>query len=102
MEELALMTDRLKQLDSHDALFLLKHCLAIPKMTYILRSSPCFKQPEILEQYDGIMRQSLESILNVPLGEEAWSQSSLPVAWGGLGIRKATEVSLPAFLADFD
>ena len=31
--------------------------------------------------------------------EKEWTQCSLPVVWGGLGIRKATDLALPAFLA---
>ena len=31
--------------------------------------------------------------------ENAWSQSSLPVKRGGLGIRMATDLSLPAFIS---
>ena len=99
MEDLSLMAKRLEEVDAHDGLFLLSHCLAIPRMTYILRSAPCFRKLDILAQYNDIIRSSLESILNAPLDDEAWSQGSLPVSWSGVGIRKATEVSVPAFLA---
>ena len=45
------------------------------------------------------MKEALKNILNVKLEEEAWTQCSLPVSQGGLGIRKATDVAPPAFLA---
>ena len=45
------------------------------------------------------MRQSLEKINNIPLKEDQWTQSSLPVARSGIGIRRATDIALPAFLA---
>ena len=48
---------------------------------------------------DEEMRMSLEGILNIKLHEDAWSQSSLPVKKGGLGIRMATDLALPAFLS---
>ena len=36
------MGERLKHLPSHDALLLLRHSLAIPKLLYSLRSAACF------------------------------------------------------------
>ena len=45
------------------------------------------------------MRKSLQKILNVELKDEAFLQSSLPVKQGGLGIRMATDIALPAFLS---
>ena len=45
------------------------------------------------------MKKCLEDIININLGQEAWTQSSLPVKQGGLGIRKATDLALSAFLS---
>ena len=39
---LELMGDRLRYIHSHDAITLLRHSFAIPKMLHILRTSPCF------------------------------------------------------------
>jgi hypothetical protein len=33
------------------------------------------------------------------LGDNSWDQASLQIRCGGLGIRKASDVALPAFLA---
>ena len=52
LENLQLMVSRLKEIDSHEALFLLRHCFGIPKLTHHLRSSPCFLIPEILEHFN--------------------------------------------------
>ena len=93
------MAERLQEIDSHDAVFLLCHCFSIPKLMYFLRSAPCFKEVDILQQYDQQLRSSLENILNITLEEQAWEQSTLPVAKGGLGIRRASDLALPAFLA---
>ncbi|KAI5640648.1 hypothetical protein NE865_06966 [Phthorimaea operculella] len=41
----------------------------------------------------------LIKILNCQLTPEAWSQASLPIRFGGIGIRKISAVSLPAFLS---
>ena len=99
LESLELMGERLEMMDAHDALFLLKNVFAIPKLTYFLRTAPFFKYQTILELYNDSMRDILEKILNIKLEDKAWQQSSLPVALGGLGIRWATDISLPAFLS---
>jgi hypothetical protein len=45
------------------------------------------------------MKSALEKILNCELNITQWRQSSLPVNFGGLGIRSLLEISLPAFLS---
>ena len=99
LDELRLMGERLAMIDAHDALFLLRNCFAIPKLTYFLRTAPFFKKQEILAKYDEVLRSSLETILNVTLEGDAWVQSSLPASKGGLGIRWASDLALPAFLS---
>ena len=71
----------------------------MPKLTYFLRSAPCFLKPAILERYDTIIRNALVKIMNVQLPEEAWSQATLPVSKGGLGLRPASEVALAGYLS---
>ena len=42
----------------------------------------------------------LEKILNIKMDQEdAWTQSTLPVARGGLGIRSIKDIALPAFIS---
>jgi Reverse transcriptase (RNA-dependent DNA polymerase) len=89
---------RLKRLNAHDAFYLLKNCFSLPKLQYILRCSPCY-QSDMLQQYDSVIRDTLQSILNVTLTDDAWMQATLPVKHGGIGIRLATQVSLPAYLS---
>ncbi|KAJ8704030.1 hypothetical protein PYW07_013330 [Mythimna separata] len=48
---------------------------------------------------DQIIRQTLTSILNVAMDDRAWSQATLPIRIGGLGIRKISSISLPAFVS---
>jgi hypothetical protein len=98
ISEFRRLADRLKKLNAHDAFFLLKNCFSLPKLQYILRCSPCYNSP-ILTQYDDTIRDTLQSILNIELSETAWVQATLPVKRGGIGIRLATQVSLPAFLS---
>ena len=101
LEDLKRMTENLKQLNAHDALFLLKNCFSIPKLTYTLRCAPCYNQ-EILSEYDDVIRSTLQLILKISLSEDAWCQASLPVSNGAIGVRSACQVALPAFLSSVE
>ena len=90
---------RLGLLPAHQALFILKNCLSLPKLSYILRCAECFKFGEKLDEFDKVIRDSLESITNVPMSEDVWDQSSQPTGLGGLGIPKASEIALPAYIS---
>ena len=94
------MGNRLKYLRSQDALILLKNALAIPKLLYLLRTSPCFFST-LLEDYDSQLRNLLNTIPNnnMDANSPAWLQASLPVRSGGLGIRRAVQLAPSAFLA---
>lgn len=48
---------------------------------------------------DTHLKTALENIVNVRMNEVQWLQSSLPVNYGGLGIRSLLHISLPAYLA---
>ena len=53
----------------------------------------------MLHEYDTTIRTASQSILNVQLSDAAWYQAILPVTKGGLGIRAASDIALPAFLS---
>ena len=100
LESLKLMASRLEEIDKHDALFLLRQCFAIPKVTYFFRTGPCFMKPEILEEYDQVIKEALTNILNMSfINESVWNQCTLPVKEGGLGVRSAKDLALPAYLS---
>ena len=72
IEKLKLMGGRLQHLYSQDALLLLRNSFAIPKVLYILRTTPCFLS-EQLEVFDGALRSILSQVLNIDLDQEmAW------------------------------
>jgi len=98
LTEFRRLASRLTTLAAHDALFLLKNCFSIPKLLYTLRCAACYKS-SVLEQYDNVIRHTLKIVLNVDLTEDVWRQATLPVSSGGLGVRLATDLALPAFLA---
>lgn len=84
------------------ALFLLKNCFSIPKLTYSIRCSPCFQHTDLLQNYDDTVMNILSKICNIALVQSSCEQACLPTAMGGLGIPKATVLALPAFLASAD
>jgi hypothetical protein len=47
-------------------------------------------------RYDDCIHDTLEVILNVELSDHSWLQASLPVSVGGLGVRTASQIVLPA------
>ena len=99
LDNLQKLCDTLKSLNAHDAFFLLKHCFSLPKLLFILRCAPCYQRQFLLHEYDTTIRTALQSILNVQLSDAAWYQAILPVSNGGLGIRAASDIALPAFLS---
>ena len=92
------VSERLLKLSAHEAFFLLKNSLAIPRLQYILRSSPCCLSSELLS-LDEEVRRILSSVLNLRLDSGTWTQASLPVRWGGIGVRSASALAPSAFLA---
>ena len=95
--QLQLMGGRLPHLHSHDALLLLRHSFTIPKLIYIMRTSPCFLSAE-LEVYDNLLKTILCDVINVRLDEVSWSQACLPIRFGGIGVRRVAQLAT-SFLA---
>jgi len=88
------ITENLELIEPHQAFFILKSCLS-----NLLRSAPCFNCKEELEAFDTAMRINTEKISNVSFVKDSWSQASLPIRHGGLGLRSAADPSLPGFLS---
>ena len=93
------LVDRLSILGSHQALFLLKNCLSLPKLLYIMRTEHVYQFEDLLRSFDEIIRTSLSKVTNIAMTEPVWRQASLPVRHGGLGIRRTEQLALPAYLA---
>ena len=82
-----------------DALCLLRHSFAIPKVLYMLRSAPCYSSAH-LGAYDEELRSTLSEVLNISLEDDcSWLQASLSVGYDGIGVRRATQLAPSAFLA---
>ena len=99
LEQIATLGQSLQGLSSHHRLFLLNYCVGIPRLLYMIRSSPCFLVPEVLRNIDASFRQFLTETLNIQLDDKAWRQASLPVKAGGLGVRRIEDLALPAYLS---
>ena len=81
------MADRLRLLSSHNAIQLLKHSFSLPKLLYNLRTALSFLSLVLLD-YDELYKSALSRITNIYFEKDdsAWSQATLPVRLGGLGI----------------
>ena len=63
------------------------------------RTAPCFLRPAV-EVYDSLLRRVLGDIAYVYFQEDGtWTQASLPVGAGGIGVRKVAHLAPSAFLA---
>ena len=69
---------------------LLRSCLSLPKLAFILRCCPPPKILNALNYFDDVMREALSDMLGSPLSDWAWLKASLPSSSGGLGLRQAT------------
>lgn len=89
----------MKYLNTHQALFILRNCLSLPKMMHLLRSSPCYRFQEKLNEFDCMIKNSAENIINVNFNENAWIQSTLPIRPGGIGLILASDIASSAFIS---
>jgi len=97
-DDLTRAVSRLKLINAHDALILLRASFCAPKVMHTLRSSPCAGHPQ-LELFDKLLRGCVESITNTELTDLQWTQATLPVRNGGLGVRRVSSLAPSAFLA---
>ena len=80
--------------DPYSEYVLLRNCLALPKMSYAIRTVNPVHHEASMERFDSSFRESLERILGGPISDAKWKQASLPVSQGGLGLRSALSHSL--------
>ena len=102
-KRLAPCKDKLEELkelgDAHAAHKILSACLGSCKMMYAMRTTrPEWASP-VLQDFDSILRETLESTLGTQIDDESWQQTQLSTAAGGLGLRSAHTHAPAAFLA---
>lgn len=88
-------------MNSHQSFYLLRYSFSIPRLTYILRTTPCWRSMDILKEYDHLLRTSLEGIINCQLDPDAWIACSLSVKCGGLGLRNVINLCFSSFLGSY-
>ena len=84
--------------DSHVEFALLRSCLGMPKFSFCLRTCKPRELAPSYESFDGLLRDSLNSLLGTQVDESQWMQASLPVSMGGLGLRNALPHAAGAYL----
>jgi hypothetical protein len=93
------LLNKAELLSRHVAYALIKNCLFIPKFNFLLRTTPFWKFSNYVNSIDSSLQSSLARILNLSLTDLQWCQSTLPIRFGGLGIRRISDICLPAFLS---
>ena len=78
---------------------LLRSCLALPKVSFVLRTWPPSHICHTTVDFDSTIHESLESIVGGPLSAWLWLKTSLPSSRGGLNLRSASLHAPAAFLA---
>ncbi|PXF39673.1 hypothetical protein BWQ96_10627 [Gracilariopsis chorda] len=82
-EDLERLSSRLRVIENHQAFALLKNCFALPKLQYILRASPAYRNNEDLLLFDRVIASALSMVTNVKFEGDSLVQASLPVRFGG-------------------
>ena len=85
--------------DAATELVLKKECADVCKIIYTLRLNGDRIPEDMLQRYSCVLRESVARTLGGDLGDDSWRQATCETKAGGLGIRPAEEVALPAFLA---
>ena len=71
-------------------------------MIYVLRTSPAFVLSLALSSIDAVMLDALECSLNTELTSKTCTQASLPLRYGGFGVRKVTDLALPCYISSLN
>ena len=69
ISSLEVMGERLQQISAHDGIFLLRNSFSIPKLLYILRTSPCFLSSTLIT-YDYIFKSIVSNVTNILFGDD--------------------------------
>ena len=85
--------------DSDAAFKILSACLGSCRLMYAMRTSRADWVEEVFQEFDGLLKESVESLLGSPLSDSAWRQAQLCTSQGGLGLRSASLHADAAFLA---
>ena len=96
-EDLEQAMTRLKHMSSHEAIYILRNLLSVPRLQYILRCTPSFKS-DLTTTFDDLVLQALSACANIEFDGAARIQAQLPVRWGGLSLRSAAQLAPSALI----
>ena len=92
VEQVKQITELLPLLqDPHLEFTLLRSCISLPKMMFLLRAVDTTRYSTVLEGFDDVTRGALSRILGTPVTNVQWEQAKLPAAMGGTGLRAAAD-----------
>ena len=80
-------------------LVLTRQCADVSKLMYHMRINGDILDHDLLVSFDGQLRASVSNSLSGDLPDHSWWQATTGVTVGGLGLRTAVTVALPAFVA---
>ena len=80
-------------------LVLLCICGDVAKVQYNFRLNGDSIERELIDKHDQSLRGALSHSIDGDLTDNAWTQATLGVKKGGLGLREAQTIALPAFIA---
>ena len=80
-------------------LVLTRQCADVSKLMYHMRINGDILDHDLLASFDGQLRGSVATSLAGDLPDHSWWQATTGVTVGGLGLRTAVTVALPAFVA---
>lgn len=98
LSKLRTMVGRMDKLNAHHAYCLIRRSLPIPKLSYLLRTTPCWQALDVLEEYDSTLKATMQTIVNCRFSGNSWDEATLPVKLGGLGLRSSTNLCYSSFL----
>ena len=84
-------TEKLSVLDRQPAYFLLKNCFSMPKLMYLLRSSPTVQHSDLLADIDDCLNSCDTYICNVSFDDIGRILETLPIRLCGIGLRRASD-----------
>ena len=88
--------------DSQMEATLLRSCLALPKVAFILRTTTPSHIAEAIRVFDNSMHDGLADLAGGPLSEWAWLKASLLCSRGGLGIMRASLHTHGSYISSLD
>ncbi len=78
---------------------LLRYCLDACRVNYLLRVCPFGSLQDIWSRSENVLRSTLGLIIGNTLSDSQWTQATLSLSQGGLGIRMASSSAGPARIA---